>query len=207
MSDAMALPACAGLGPVNETESGPLARHLRWARMMEQAQAGDARAYEALLRECLPLLRATCRARLRNAADAEDAVQETLLSLHKVRHTYDPARPFRPWLLAIAERRVVDRMRQLGRQSGRARPMEEAETVPEPGPGADEAMGGRQVAARLREAARGLPEAQRTAVMLTKVEELSLIDASLRSGMSVGALKVATHRALHTLRRHLTGEG
>ncbi|MCZ8149589.1 MAG: sigma factor, partial [Roseomonas sp.] len=81
------------------------ARDLRWSRMMAAAQAGDARAYGDLLRECLPLLRAICRARLRDETEAEDAVQDTLLTIHRARSSYNASRPFRPWLIAIAERR------------------------------------------------------------------------------------------------------
>lgn len=206
MSDAMAIPSCAGLGLLSGARATAQDRHPHWAALMARAQAGDARAYEALLRECLPLLRAVCRARLREPAEAEDAVQDTLLSLHRVRHTYDPARPFRPWLMAIAERRVADRLRRLARQRGLTPPVEEAEEPREPGPGAEQTLADRQDTARLREAAQGLPPAQHTAVMLTKIEELSLAEASRRSGMSVGALKVATHRALHALRRRLSGE-
>ncbi len=50
------------------------ARDMRWSRLMAAAQAGDARAYEALLRECLPLLRSICRTRLRDAAEVEETL-------------------------------------------------------------------------------------------------------------------------------------
>jgi RNA polymerase sigma-70 factor (ECF subfamily) len=48
-----------------------------------------------------------------------------------------------------------------------------------------------------------LPESQRTALRLAKLEDLPLAEASARSGLSVGALKVATHRAVRALRRRL----
>jgi RNA polymerase sigma-70 factor (ECF subfamily) len=51
-----------------------------------------------------------------------------------------------------------------------------------------------------------LPQSQRTALGLTKLQDLTLQEASARSGMSVGAIKVATHRAVQTLRRRLTGK-
>jgi RNA polymerase sigma-70 factor (ECF subfamily) len=50
---------------------------------------------------------------------------------------------------------------------------------------------------------RALPEGQREAIELLKLEELSLKEAAAVSGTSVGALKVATHRALRALRRTL----
>ena len=58
----------------------------------------------------------------------------------------------------------------------------------------------------LRDAVAELPESQRTALRLAKLEDLPLAEAARRSGLSVGALKVATHRALKTLRRRLGGE-
>lgn len=177
------------------------ARDLRWSRMMAAAQAGDARAYEDLLKECLPLLRAICRARLRDATEAEDAVQDTLLTIHRARDSYNAARPFRPWLVAIAERRALDRIRSRGRRAGREVSIDAAGEVASRERDAEAELGVRQESATLRGAIQDLPVAQRTALSLTKIEDLSLAEASHRSGMTVGALKVATHRAIHALRR------
>jgi len=171
----------------------------RWSALMASAQDGDARAYETLLREVLPLLRAICRARLRDPSDAEDAVQDALLTLHRVRATYDPSRPFRPWLSAIAERRALDRGRSRGRRLARETGIEDAAGIAAPTRGADTSAAD----AQLRRAVADLPPAQRTALSLTKIEDLPLTEAAARSGMSVGALKVATHRAIRTLRRRL----
>nr|WP_314075064.1 sigma-70 family RNA polymerase sigma factor [uncultured Roseococcus sp.] len=177
------------------------ARDERWAGWMQAAQQGDSRAYEQLLRECLPLLRAICRQRLREPAEVEEAVQDTLLTLHRVRHTYDPSRPFRPWLAAIADRRALDRLRSLARRRGREAELEAAEHV-----GVAGDAEARLLSADLREAVRELPASQRTALQLTKIEAMSLAEASERSRMSIGALKVATHRAVQSLRRKLGGE-
>lgn len=167
---------------------------------MAAAQAGDGAAYAALLGECVPLLRSICRARLRDATEAEDAVQDTLLTLHRVRHTYDPERAFRPWIAAIAERRALDRLRRRGRTGARETAIEDAAEV-----GAEGEAEERLAARELRDAVDELPQSQRMALRLTKIEQLSLQEASHRSGMSVGALKVATHRALQTLRKRLMG--
>jgi RNA polymerase sigma-70 factor (ECF subfamily) len=182
------------------------ARDLRWSRLMAAAQAGDRRAYEDLLRECLPLLRQICRARLRDATEAEDAVQDTLLTIHRARASYDASRPFRPWLIAITERRALDRIRARGRRSGREAALDLAAELPAAESSADAAMDAARAAAKLRDAVQDLPESQRTALGLTKLQDLTLQEASARSGMSVGALKVATHRAVQTLRRRLTGQ-
>jgi len=182
------------------------ARDLRWSRLMAAAQAGDRRAYDKLLRECLPLLRQICRGRLRDATEAEDAVQDTLLTIHRARASYDASRPFRPWLVAITERRALDRIRARGRRSGRESALELAADLPAPTGSADAALDAERAAAKLRDAVQGLPESQRTALGLTKLQDLTLQEASVRSGMSIGAIKVATHRAVQTLRRRLTGK-
>jgi len=171
---------------------------------MAAAQAGDAAAYNALLRAILPLLRNIARRRIANPAEAEDAVQDALLTIHRLRHTYDPARPIRPWLVAITERRAVDRLRRQGRRAGRESSIEEhGETLAAPAANTGEA---RVAAAELRAAVAELPQAQQTALALAKLEDLPLAEASARSGMSVGALKVATHRAVRALRRRLRVE-
>lgn len=176
------------------------ARDTRWAALMVAAQAGDAAAYDRLLRECLPQIRAVVRARVRNAADAEDAVQDTLLTLHALRHTYDPARPFRPWLNAIAERRAIDRLRRVFKHSRREAALDGAPEQGTPATGT-----ARLEAAELRAAVAELPESQRTALRLAKLEERPLKEAAEISGLSVGALKVATHRAVAALRAKLGG--
>ncbi len=176
-----------------------------WEGWMAAAQNGDRAAYDRVLRASLPFLRAVVRRRIADPAEAEDAVQDALLTIHQLRATYEPGRPLRPWLAAIAERRAIDRLRRHGRRQGRETPIDAfGETLAAPAANAAEQ---RLEAARLREAVASLPPAQRTALALAKLEDLPLAEASARSGMSVAALKVATHRAVKTLRKRLGGTG
>ncbi|MBA3447173.1 MAG: RNA polymerase subunit sigma, partial [Pseudaminobacter sp.] len=80
---------------------------------MQAAQDGDAAAFALLLRDITPLLR---RVVLRKSGflhphNTEDIVQEILLSVHTARATYNPERPFVPWLMGIARNRVADAVR------------------------------------------------------------------------------------------------
>src|SRR5450631_1961703 len=79
------------------------------------AQAGDRAAYSRLLREVTPFVRALLRRHCSHRQDLEEMVQETLLTLHRVRQTYDPKRPFSPWLASIAARRGIDGLRRRSR--------------------------------------------------------------------------------------------
>src|SRR5579884_1197194 len=91
----------------------------RRGALMAAAQAGDRAAYEALLRDCLPLIRAAVRGQGISSDRLEDVVQDVLLTLHRVRQTFDPSRSFNAWLRAIAQRRAIDVQRRQSRQRQR----------------------------------------------------------------------------------------
>jgi len=175
-----------------------------WAALMVLAQGGDGAAYRSLLVGVTPYLRAIASRAHRNPSDAEDTVQDVLLALHAVRHTYDASRPFKPWLAGIARYRVVDRLGALGRASAKEVTLElEHEAFP----AAETNPNSSFEAQDLHAAIRALPPGQRQAVILLKLREKSLKEASAVSGMSVGALKVATHRGIAALRQMLHERG
>jgi len=171
-----------------------------WSVLMARAQDGDGAAYRRLLEEITPWLRALAARHRPLSGEVEDAVQDILLTLHAVRHTYDPSRPFGPWLVAIARRRIVDRLRRRGRHAAEVTLQPEHETIAAVGPNLYALLAGRR---GLREAIDRLPPGQRLAVLLLKLRGLSLKEASSASGMSIGALKVASHRGLKALRAML----
>ena len=180
-------------------------RELDWSILMARAQDGDRGAYRRLLEEITPFLRSLAARRHRDLSDVEDAVQDVLLTLHAIRDTYDPARPFGPWLVAIANHRLIDRLRRQGRLRSRETAlMPEHETFSAGQPNLCEKSLDRR---ELREAVERLPAGQRQAVRLLKLEERSLKEAAAISGMSIGSLKVATHRALKSLRKILAKGG
>ena len=168
---------------------------------MARAQDGDRQAYRRLLEEIAPYVRSIAVRYMQNRGDLEDAVQDVLLTIHAVRQTYDPMRPFGPWLVAIARRRIIDGLRRRGRASAREIPLDpEHETFPTPEANYQEAASDRRA---LRKAVEDLPPGQREAIRMLKLEEMSLKEAAKASGMSVAALKVATHRAMKSLRKML----
>lgn len=184
------------MNPANQTD--------RLGTMMRAAQDGDSAAYLALLTEIIPILRRVVRKHrtFLQPADIEDLVQNILLSLHSVRATYDPARPFLPWLLAIARNRMMDGARgQMRRTANEISVAEYPETFSEDAANTLESGYGDPEA--LRQAIGKLPSGQRQAIEMLKLREMSLKEAASASGMSVPALKVAVHRGMHTLRKVL----
>ncbi len=176
--------------------------------LMAQAQAGEKAAYAALLRAVVPVAAAVARRQGVPSEQVDDVVQEVLLTLHRARATYDPRRPFLPWLRAIAQRRAVDALRSRGR--GPAREVQdEIAYMNEPSPehDRDAALDAAADAGRLQAAIATLPPGQRQAVELLALQEQTLAEAANATGRSAGALKVNLHRAVAALRRKLLESG
>jgi RNA polymerase sigma-70 factor, ECF subfamily len=160
-----------------------------------RARSGDDAAY----RQCLGLLAGRLRGYLRRRLSAypdevEDLVQETLLALHLQRGTYDPTLAVSAWAVAIARHKLVD----LWRRRGRSDTLHDAiDDVDEHllAADAEEAGTARDLGKLLQE----LPAAQMRAILLTKVEGLSVAEAAARTGATPSAIKVQVHRGLKRL--------
>ena len=198
-------PAVYRAGPAHsgQVEGAPAGRETRYSDLMRAAQHGDRAAYSALLHGILPLLRQLVRSRLRflQAADHEDLVQEILLSVHAARASYDPSRPFMPWLMSIAHHRIVDGARRRSRKLGKEHLVDDFADWVADQPSLEQSEYGDPDA--LRRAVSGLPARQRTAIELLRLRELSLDEASELTGIGTSALKVSVHRAIKNLRNAL----
>ena len=178
-------------------ESG-IAAESRWGELLAAAQAGDAGAYRLFLASITPFVQAIARRRTGSEDMAADIVQDVLLTVHRVRHTYEPGRPVKPWLAAIAVRRSIDAMRRRGRIGAREVHNEPGyETYADPQANREEAG---DPARTLAQMTGGLSKGQREALDLVKLKEMSLAEASAASGQSVASLKVNIHRAIKKMR-------
>ena len=191
----------AGPAPVGDERN--TSRPRDWSGLMARAQNGDRLAYRTLLEEMTPYLRMLAARCFREPSDAEDAVQDVLLTIHAVRHTYDPGRPFGPWLVAIAHRRIIDRLRRQIRVRSREIELSTEHETFLPDAANFHFDDSSADSAALHEAIATLAPDQRLAINLLKLKEMSLKEAALASGRSVSALKVATHRAIKSLRKRL----
>lgn len=160
-----------------------------WGALMAAGQRGDARAYRQLLGLIQPWLRRYYARRLPPAA-AEDAAQEALIAVHEKRHTYDPDRPFEPWLAGIARYKWIDRLRALSRSA--------ADELPETlsTPGHESAVTSATVLTTLLGT---LKPAQAEVIRLVKLMGFSIEEASAKTGQSESLVKVNIHRGLQKL--------
>lgn len=175
------------------------------ADLMVGAQAGDKRSYAELLARCEPLIRRAARRAGAHGDLVEDIVQETLITLHHARRTYDPTRSFSAWLSVIARRRAIDALRRSGRR-GRREVHAPFDYERYADPAADPTSGWRDAAAAkdLTRAVAALSPAQREVVERLALEGQSLSEAAAATGKTKGALKVNFHRALAALRQRLS---
>ncbi|WP_158783037.1 sigma-70 family RNA polymerase sigma factor [Pantoea sp. BAV 3049] len=169
-----------------------------WPILMAQAQAGNQQAYTRLLTALVPVIRSMVRKQIDDAVLVEDVIQDVLLAVHRVRHTYDPACPFLPWLMAIAHARTIDTLRRRGRQ--RHWEVAEVESVAH-----SEAVFVSQERQDPREELGvyldQLSTRQRQIVEHVHLREMSLAEAATQNNLTVPAVKSLLHRALTNLRR------
>ncbi len=163
--------------------------------LMRSAQSGDRAAYRTLLDNCRQWLEGYYARRM-PPHQIDDLVQDTLISLHRKRASYDPERPFLPWLSVIARYRWIDALRRMPQSEEL---MEQHGLVPDE----SSAVHARLSLERLLER---LPKAQASAITLTKIEGCSVAETAEISGQSESAVKVNVHRGLKTLARHIESE-
>ncbi|MCJ8190301.1 sigma-70 family RNA polymerase sigma factor [Sphingomicrobium aestuariivivum] len=157
--------------------------------LMRAAQGGDKAAYRTALGALSDWLHAYFARRIA-PAQVDDLVQETLVSIHVKRASYDPDRPFYPWAAAIARFRWIDALRKITRQA------ETELEIDPPVPSAEE-----PVLARLSldQLIGHLPQKQAQPITLTKVEGRTIAETAAITGQSESAVKVNIHRGLKKL--------
>ena len=166
------------------------------ARLMARMQDGDNESCRTLLDDIGPMVMNFLRRRIADRTELEDVYQETLLAFFQARHTYEPGRPLEPWLFAIARNVAADHAR---RYWTRASVEQLTDKMPERA-AAEESRSDPS----LEKAMARLPEQQRVAFAMLKLEGLSIEQAAARAGTTAGALRVRAHRAYKALRKFIS---
>lgn len=167
--------------------------------LMTRYQAGHLDGFDELYGLASPRVRRMLRARVGDPARVEDLVQETFLRLHQARHTYDPAYPVLPWLLAVARHTWLMDLRARSRRPQPTDPIDEA-TVPSIRGEAEQLPDREEV----RRALAALTPAGRGSAVLHHVWGYSFAEIARRTGVNEAAAKLRSSRAIQSLRRLLT---
>jgi RNA polymerase sigma-70 factor, ECF subfamily len=175
-------------------------REQRWTEAMRAERRGEAVAYERMLKEVATALRRSLAPRLvrvgLGAHETEDLVQEILIGLHGKRDTWDPERPFLPWLHAISRYKLIDFMRHRRRDTRRLvdLPLEDWLEIIEPA--ADEANCSTWEVDRHLTV---LSVSQRKIVRAIAIEGASVRNVARGLATSEGAVRMTLHRAIRRL--------
>jgi RNA polymerase sigma factor (sigma-70 family) len=175
------------------------------AELMKKAQVGDESAYADLLLLLTAASSRYARRRLGTVGWVDDVVQETLITVHRARHTYDGARPFAPWFYAILSTRLIDVLRRERRVASREFGRDDLPDVADPGVAHAHHDRSHIDVDLVRAAVRALPARQREVVHALKYRGDTVRAASTRLGMTEAAVKITAHRGYNALRRWLGG--
>jgi len=167
--------------------------------LMKQALNGDQRAYAEILQETARFLRPFLAKRLSFTNEPDDLLQEILLSIHKVRHTYDGNRPYKPWVYAIARFRLQDYLRtHYADQLHHADDISELENYLHENV-TESVISYESISGEIGK----LPQRQATILQLMHQEGYTAKEVAEKLGMNESAVKVAAHRAYKVLRQKL----
>jgi RNA polymerase sigma factor (sigma-70 family) len=174
-------------------------------RLIAMMRAGHERAFEALIDRYHVRLLAFCRGMLASAEDAEDVLQEVYVAAHKAILADNRAINARPWLYRIARNRCLNHLRKPvpeGQDSMDVHPHENGTSV------AEKVQKRAEFRALILDV-QGLPETQRSALLLRELDALSYEEIAIAMDTTVPAVKSLLVRARMSLAdasqgRHLT---
>jgi RNA polymerase sigma-70 factor, ECF subfamily len=181
------------------------------AALMLRVKQGDRAAFAELVDKYKqPIMNLACRT-IRDATEAEDLAQNVFVQVYKSAHRYRSSAKFSTWLFTIARNLCLNEIRRRSRHPAESldAPRPEAEdqaslqvpdrkTVPPP----DQLLQ-RELEEKLEQALAGLPENQRTALLLCRQADLSYEEIAKVLGCSLSATKSLIHRGRGTLKQKL----
>jgi len=181
--------------------SAPPEERVRPADLMEKYCGGSDAAFRELYALTAPRLLAYLVCLARDRTTAEEVLQLTFIKLHQSRASYVRGADPMPWLFTIAHRTFLDEARRRRRsrvEPARGELPDVAATFEE-----DDAPYSEEQIAEVLAAMQHLPENQRDALVLTKIQGKSVAEAAAILGTTPGAIKLRAHRGYVTLRELL----
>ena len=204
MISASASPKAADPGPRPGSQRPPAplrtsVRDLTDAALAGRAQSGDRDAFGELIRRHQAAVRRACRAVTGHEHDADDAAQDAFLSALDRIETYDPKRPFGPWLMRIATNAAIDLLRR--RAVRKSELLDESLSAASQLPARDAEQA--ELRQRLAAALAALPERQRVAITLFDLEGYPHAEIAEVLGIPEGTVRSDVFHARRKLRESL----
>jgi len=180
--------------------AGPDQAERELCALMEGYLAGRIEAFDGLYAALAGRLRGYLMAQCRDAALADDLLQDTFLQMHRSRHTYEPGRPVTPWVFAIARHVFLMKRRSTGR---RLRFEERLTADATAGDVVRDDVKAMVEKDEVRRALEQVPADQREALLLPHVQGWSFAEIAARLGIRVNAAKTRAFRGMKKMKGHL----
>ena len=161
----------------------------KWDGWIKEAMEGNQVSYRLLLSDLRNWLFAFFAKRVHQEG-IEDLVQDTLLAVHKKKHTYDQSRSFGAWVNAVARHKWIDKIRTNVKRID----VELDDNMANPND--SQIMCAKHDVATLLKL---IPSAQAEIIKMVKIQELSIEEVSQKTGYSQSYIKVAVHRGMKKL--------
>ncbi len=175
--------------------------------LVERAQGGDVRAFEALVEAQLPRIRRYARAYAAAEHEADDLAQEALVRVYRSLRSFRWQSAFSTWLFAVVRSAFLDAAKgRAGTRRALEEPLKEHHGEREGGLRPDEAHDAEEDRRRVWAALRQVPDEFRSAVVLFDIEGLSYDEVAAIEAVAVGTVKSRLHRGRAHLRRLLGPE-
>lgn len=167
---------------------------LRDEALAEKAAAGDMNAFEDLVDRHRMAVYRLARSVTGNHHDADDAAQETFLRVYRALGSYDPNRPFKPWLKRITYNTSLNTVRA-GKSRSRGIVDGDLPEIADSNPAQPERMEADQNIASVDHAVQNLPSDLRVTLLLRAVEGMSYKDIATAMGVKIGTVMSRLSRA------------
>lgn len=173
------------------------AQSSRLRELLIASQSGDAKSYRTFLMEVAAFLRPFLKKNTKHNGVEEDILQDTLISIHRSLHTYDPSRPLSAWVFAIARYRLIDFKRKEQREFKRMEKVFYENSSVEEQSHADSILLSHALVSYLDK----LPNTQRQSIEYTKIKGFSVRETAEKMEMTESAVKVAVFRGMRSLKK------
>lgn len=178
--------------------------------LIESAQSGNKEAFAVLVQQYHKNIYNLAYRMTGNREDAMDVTQEVLFRAYRALASFQPDKPFLPWVYRITWNICADRGRKIGRtpQEDSIDEMEEGTArIPSSSPAPDAMYEHKELAEMLKTAIAELPDGYRELIVMFHVDGLSIKEVSDVTGMKETVIKNRLYRGRQMMRRILEAGG
>lgn len=172
--------------------------------LIKKISKGDSKSFESLVKKYQKQIYGYCRKILGDQNMAEDMAQETWIKVAKNAESYQPLVSVQAWIFRVARNLSIDELRKKNRWM--ALEDDDLQDIPSDQDSVIDLIHIFQSQKALNEAILSLSEIQKTALLMSVAEELSMAEIAKELNMSISAVKVLLFRARETLKKKM-GEG